>query len=129
MSLTANDFPSVIPILMAIIDMAVVMVHIYSSTLEAYKAHLPHMKKSMLGVHGDETYHSREANSREELDEETLAHLHEKQVLDIVAWHIQVLDAKWYVKPRSTCWFEEYLFKIYTRHVLQHFENTEEDVW
>ena len=33
---------------------------------------------------------------------------------DIVAWHIQALDAKWYVKPRSTCWFDEYLFNIYT---------------
>ena len=37
-----------------------------------------------------------------------------KQIYDLIAWHIGVLDAKWYVKPRSTCWFDEYLFNIYT---------------
>ena len=99
---------------MAIIDMTVVMVYIYSSTLEGNRAQLPHRKKTRLGDNVDGTCHSREADSRDESDEESLAHLHEKQVLDIVAWHIEALDAKWYVKPRSTCWFEEYMFKIYT---------------
>ena len=79
---------------MAIIDMAVVMVHIYSSTLEGNRAQLPHRKKTRLGDNVDGTCHSREADSRDESDEESLAHLHEKQVLDIVAWHIQALDAK-----------------------------------
>jgi hypothetical protein len=37
-----------------------------------------------------------------------------KQILDIITWHIGVCQARWYVKPRSTCWFEEYLFTIYT---------------
>jgi hypothetical protein len=37
-----------------------------------------------------------------------------KQVFDIFSWHIGVLNARWYVKPRSTCWFEESLFEIYT---------------
>ena len=35
-------------------------------------------------------------------------------MIALLAWHIEMLDAKWYVKPRSTCWFEEYLFNIYT---------------
>ena len=35
-------------------------------------------------------------------------------MLDLLAWHVGVLDARWYVKPKSTCWFEEYLFNIYT---------------
>ena len=39
---------------------------------------------------------------------------HVRQLIDLVAWHIGGMDAKWYVKPRSTCWFEEYLFNIYT---------------
>jgi len=43
-----------------------------------------------------------------------LLHPHAQQLLNIVAWHIDNEDAKWYVKPRSTCWFEEYLFEIYT---------------
>ena len=46
--------------------------------------------------------------------EEAQEHAHAKQMLDLVAWHIGVCDTRWYVKPRSTCWFEEYLFKIYT---------------
>ena len=46
--------------------------------------------------------------------EEALEHAHAKQMLDLVAWHIGVENTRWYVKPRSTCWFEEYLFKIYT---------------
>ena len=37
-----------------------------------------------------------------------------KQILDLISWHVGVLSARWYVKPRSTCWFEEYLFNIYT---------------
>ena len=44
----------------------------------------------------------------------TMEHAHVKQIFDLVAWHIGVLNAKWYVKPRSTCWFNEYLFNIYT---------------
>ena len=46
--------------------------------------------------------------------DDALEYLHEKQILDLVAWHVRTLNTKWYVKPRSTCWFEEYLFNIYT---------------
>ena len=41
-------------------------------------------------------------------------HTHAHQVYNLLACHVGIEDAKWYVKPRSTCWFEEYLFKIYT---------------
>ena len=47
-------------------------------------------------------------------DDDALEFPHEKQIYDLVVWHINVLDTKWYIKPRSTCWFEEYLFNIYT---------------
>jgi hypothetical protein len=47
-------------------------------------------------------------------EEEELELLHVKQIIDLVAWHVGVLDARWYIKPRSTCWFDEYLFNIYT---------------
>jgi hypothetical protein len=52
-----------------------------------------------------------------ELDEdedEPLQHPQLKQMWDLLAWHVGAMDARWYVKPRSTCWFEEYLFNIYT---------------
>ena len=61
---------------------------------------------------GQETAHM--AYARCDNEEEELEHPHVKQILDLLAWHVGVLDARWYVKPRSTCWFEEYLFNIYT---------------
>ena len=49
-----------------------------------------------------------------EEEEDPLQHPHSKQMWDLLAWHVSALDSRWYVKPRSTCWFEEYLFNIYT---------------
>ena len=51
---------------------------------------------------------------RSQPDGDPGGNLHVKQLMDIVACHIDALNTKWYVKPRSTCWFEEYLFNIYT---------------
>ena len=48
------------------------------------------------------------------VEEDGLEHLHYKQVFDLLAWHVGVLNDRWYIKPRSTCWFEEYMFNIYT---------------
>ena len=39
---------------------------------------------------------------------------HHSQIYNLVACHLSAQDLRWYVKPRSTCWFEEYLFEIYT---------------
>lgn len=50
----------------------------------------------------------------EDPDDNVSKFLHAKQMNDLLTWHIGVLGARWYVKPRSTCWFEEYLFNIYT---------------
>ena len=47
-------------------------------------------------------------------DEDPYERIHVKQIQDLILWHIGVIDARWYVKPRSTCWFEEYFFNIYT---------------
>ena len=51
---------------------------------------------------------------RREFKEDGLEHPHAKLIIYLVAWHIGNEDARWYVKPRSTCWFEEYFFNIYT---------------
>ena len=99
---------------MAVIDMCVVMMHMHISSVEATRSIILQRKKSKVGVDNMGIGTSNNAYIRFEYEEETLEHLHEKQIIDLVAWHIQVLDAKWYVKPRSTCWFDEYLFNIYT---------------
>ena len=52
--------------------------------------------------------------SRHMPEEDALDHPHTKQIFDLLAWHIGVENASRYVKPKSTCWFEEYLFNIYT---------------
>ena len=78
---------------------------------DAQIAHRKHLKRR--GGEGGPGSSST-AMSQHEPEEEGLEHLHVKQVLDLLAWHIRVVDARWDVKPRSTCWFEEYLFNIYT---------------
>ena len=83
------------------------MVTMYITSTETCEAHIAQRKKKMR-VEADVHW------SRHEIDDDRLDHLHVKQFLDLIAWHIGVLDAKWYVKPRSTCWFDEYLFNIYT---------------
>ena len=53
-------------------------------------------------------------SGRQKPENGALNYPHVKQNFDLLAWHIGVVDAKWYMKPRSACWFEEYLFNIYT---------------
>ena len=62
----------------------------------------------------DVSMHPHSTLARREFEEDALEHPHAKQVIDLLAWHIGLEDARWYVKLRSTCWFEEYLFNIYT---------------
>jgi hypothetical protein len=137
-SLTASVLDFVIPLMMAIIDMAVVIVHTHTRQWRVRnRAHLLHKKKSKRGVHGQKIGTSNNAFRRDDSDEETLAHPHEKQLIDLVAWHIEALDAKWYVKPRFTCWFEEYLFNIYTPNMFydilrmrrRTFDRIVQDLW
>ena len=44
--------------------------------------------------------------------------LHAQHHLNKIAWHVGVLDNRWYIKPRSTCWFDEFFFRAYP---LDHF--------
>ena len=86
----------------------------YITTTDAKAGVLAHRKKLRTGL--EESVHDTAymAYTRRDTQEEELEHPHVKQVLDLLAWHVGVLDARWYVKPKSTCWFEEYLFNIYT---------------
>ena len=103
-----------IPILMACIDMSVMLMHIQTTTVDADKAQLAHRKKRKQMIEADVSVRTSFSSQIYDHHEEGLEYPHEKQILDLVAWHIRTLETKWYVKPRSTCWFEEYLFNIYT---------------
>ena len=90
------------------------MVTIYITSTEAIARHSSHIKQLRRVEDGDVSMASRTALGRHAPDEDALEHPHSRQVIDLQAWHIGVENARWYVKPRSTCWFEEYLFNIYT---------------
>ena len=94
--------------------MAVTMMHIYMTTTEEGRKQRTNGKRSKRRVEGDGVGLHQSSFKIDEPEDDTLEHPHRKQVFDLLAWHVHVVDAKWYVKPRSTCWFEEYLFNIYT---------------
>ena len=110
----APPLTTVIPVIMACIDMSVAIMHMYTTTTEATKAQLANKKrrKRWAEDHGVDVAPNPFAKHEPEDDE--LEHPHTRGLFDLLAWHVHVVDAKWYVKPRSTCWFDEYLFNIYT---------------
>ena len=113
-SIANRSIASVVPIVVLCIDVAVAMVHMHNVTMESDAGKLAHRKKLKRVVDRNESCTATYAIPAHGNDEDTLQHPHENQILGLLAWHIQGMDAKWYVKPRSTCWFEEYLFNIYT---------------
>ena len=113
-TLDTRDVTSVIRILLSCIDICVVMVTMFIASTDKSESHLARRKQLKRRREEDVTIGPQSTVVRQEPEEDALDHPHVKQVLDLCAWHIGVEDAKWYVKPRSTCWFEEYLFNIYT---------------
>ena len=110
----AYELEAAIPILSSCLDICVVMVSLYIETMEASASHYAKRKKSRRGVQGD-VHASTTCALREcESGEDEPAGPHYRQLVDLLAWHASVLHSRWYVKPRSTCWFDEYLFHIYT---------------
>ena len=104
------DACAVVPLLAACIDMSVtiVQIHIASETQGASR------KKLKTEVDGNVVLLARRDTDLCGLDRDLLSQPHAQQLVNIVRWHIDNEDAKWYIKPRSTCWFDEYLFHIYT---------------
>ena len=100
-------------LLLACINICVVMMSMYMTSTETSVAHYARRKK-IRSAQEVESNATPSWLSRRETEEEALDHPHNKQVMDLLAWQVQVMDGRWYVKPRSKCWFEEYLFKIYT---------------
>lgn len=94
--------------------MSVTIMHMFIAATEANRALAAHRKK-MKRMSVEELADGTHTDLLEqEAEEVALEHAHAKQMFDLVDWHIGVQDIQWYVKPRSTCWFDEYLFKIYT---------------
>ena len=108
------DTSQAMRLVMACIDICVVMLTMYISSTEASEALLAQRRKSRRREWEGSCSLPRYTSDRHEPEDNTLHLRHVKQISDLVAWHIGVLNAKWYVKPRSTCWFNEYLFNIYT---------------
>ena len=107
------QFLRALRIIRAIIDICVVMLTTYTTSSETCESHIAQMKKRKRREEED-GYVGPYAGARREVEEDALEHPYVRQLSDLIAWHVGVLDAKWYVKPRSICWFEEYLFGIYT---------------
>jgi hypothetical protein len=99
---------------LASIDICVAMVTMYITSTEASLAHYAH-RKQLKRKHEEAGLDSPQVSLARHVDEDDeIEDTHPRQIMDLLAWHIGVEDARWYVKPRSTCWFEEYLFHIYT---------------
>ena len=96
------------------IDICVAMLALYMTSTEASEAHLSH-RKQLKRRHGHEVSMSPGIpNGRYGTGADGMGQPQVRQIVDLITWHIGMEDARWYVKPRSTCWFEEYLFNIYT---------------
>ena len=108
------ELASTIHMLLANIDICVSMLTMYITSTEAGPAHYAHRNR-LKRKHGEEGLHSPHVSLPRHVDEDDeMEDPHPRHIMDLLAWHIGVEDARWYVKPRSTCWFEEYLFHIYT---------------
>ena len=82
---------------MAIIDMSVVMVEMHNASMEATKTQVAHRKKTKRGCEDDDTGPPHGAISTQHSDKGVLELPHEKQIHDLLAWHVGLLNSKWYV--------------------------------
>jgi hypothetical protein len=113
-SIPRPDMATAIHTAMSSIHVCVQMIVMYMSTNDCTGPLLTQRKR--LKRRTGEDVSVLNLASTELLDPDNDAHerLHVKQFLDLLLWHIGVQESRWYVKPRSTCWFDEYLFNIYT---------------
>ena len=99
---------------MACIQICVLIITMHIATTDATEARSAQRKKTRREGGDVSKSSTRDSMEEHDSDDEQSVHTHTRHLLDLLTWHIGVLDAKWYVKPRSTCWFNEYLFNIYT---------------
>ena len=99
---------------MTCIDICVLIIAIYITTTETSDARFAQRKKQRRRRVDDVRRSPADPIDGEDLEENASELPHAKQLIDLLTWHIGVMSGRWYVKPRSTCWFEQYLFNIYT---------------
>lgn len=88
---------------MACIDMSVAIMHMYTTSTEASRAQLAYKKRTKRWTEERGVDAPPNPFAKHEPEEDELEHPHARDLLDLLAWHVHVVDAKWYVKPRSTC--------------------------
>jgi hypothetical protein len=90
------------------------MIVMHITTTESSEVHLAHRRKLRRMCEGDVSTSTQDTGEAHDEEDEAFRRIHGKQVVDLLACHVHAMHGRWYVKPRSTCWFEEYLFNIYT---------------
>ena len=98
----------------ACIDLCVAIVHMQIAATEQSGGHTAHRRNVRRRLDSDCLDMSHGILQEHASDDDAMQHSHHKHIYDLIAWHLSAQDERWYVKPRSTCWFEEYLFEIYT---------------
>jgi hypothetical protein len=76
---------TVIPILMASIDISITIVHMQTAAMEAARVQLAYKKKRKLGIGDNGIVKTYIASARDVIDEDALEFPHEKQILDLLA--------------------------------------------
>ena len=110
-----NNFVSTfVPIIAACIDLSAAIMHLQIASMEASegRAAVRRNVRRRLVSNCEDISPSRAQEHATE--ENATENAHPTQIYNLLACHMSAQDARWYVKPRSTCWFEEYLFQIYT---------------
>jgi hypothetical protein len=101
-------------ILLACINICVAMLGLHTTETDVSEAYFAHRKKLKRRERDDVCVSPLHVMARHDPEDKTLEHPHMKQVFSPFILTHWDLNARWYVKPKSTCWFEEYLFNIYT---------------
>lgn len=109
-----QDVSAALRILLSCIDICVAILVLHTTSTEARETHFAQRKQLKRRHAEDECVVPHVPPGRHMPSHTAIDNPHVRQIVDLVAWHIDMENARWYVKPRSTCWFEEYLFNIYT---------------
>ena len=99
---------------MTCIDLCVLIITMYITTTETTDAIFAQRKKQRRRMTDDVSRLVDDHREGEDYEDNVSELPHAKQMTDLLAWHVGAMSARWYVKPKSTCWFEEYLFNIFT---------------
>ena len=108
------DIGTIVPLLSGCIDMTVAIIHMQIAMAEAYASQATWKRKKKRRMNDAAPLSYQSASALGSIDGQARHHAHAHQVNNLLACLLGIEDAKWYVKPRSTCWFDQYLFEIYT---------------